>query len=166
MSKYNAKWKRVFEREAGGIRKIFRQDAFTIEHIGSTAIPGAMAKPVIDIAVIVSSLRKARKHVEALKEIGYKLKDENRSERLFFTKGPEEKRTHYLHVGEKGSGYVEDMILFRDYLREHKEAVREYTELKLKLARKYKNKRELYTRLKETLVETVIQKARGALYHQ
>ncbi|OGZ42253.1 MAG: hypothetical protein A3C80_01420 [Candidatus Ryanbacteria bacterium RIFCSPHIGHO2_02_FULL_45_43] len=162
--KHNPTWKQSFEREAKKIRKVFSKDALDIQHVGSTAVPGILAKPIIDIALIVPSLQKTKRYVKKLQALGYELKKNDvKKERLFFTKGPEEKRTHYLHVGENDSGYTEDMILFRDYLRKHKSTAKHYSELKSKLAGKYQNTREIYTTKKEKLVKKIVRKAKKSL---
>jgi len=162
--RHNPKWRQNFEREQKKIRKVFGWDALEIQHVGSTAIPGILAKPIIDIALIVPSLQKAKRYVKKLQAINYELKkNDTRKERLFFTKGPEEKRTHYLHVGEIGSGYAEGMILFRDYLCNHKNAAKKYSELKEKLAQKYQNRREIYATKKEKLIKEIIKKAKKFL---
>lgn len=161
---HNPKWRLSFEKEAKKLRKVFGQDCIDIQHVGSTAILGILAKPIIDIALIVPSLQKAQRYEKKLKEIGYDIKkNDTREERLFFTKGPEKKRTHYLHIGEIDSGYAEDMILFRDYLCNHKDVAKAYSELKEKLAEKYNNTREIYTARKERLVKEVIKKAKKSL---
>ena len=157
---HDVKWRNSFKREARKIKKVLGKDALDIQHVGSTAIPGIPAKPIVDIAVFVRSLKKAKRYIRALKKIGYKLKDEKRFDRLFFTKGSESRRTHYLHIGEAGSGYIEDMILFRDYLLKHGRTAKDYAELKKYLAKKYQAKRERYTKKKEKLIKKVVRKAR------
>jgi len=119
------------------------------------------AKPIIDIGVIIASFDKAKQRAVALKEIGYIFKEENRTDRLFFTKGPENKRTHYLHVGEAGSGYIENMVIFRDYLKKHKDIAKEYEILKKKLADLYSEDRYTYTSKKEKFILSVIKKAKN-----
>ena len=162
--RHNPKWRQNFEREQKKIRKVFGRDALEIQHVGSTAIPGILTKPIIDIALIVPSLRKAKRYVKKLKEIDYEIKkNDTRKERLFFTKGPEEKRTHYLHIGEIGSGYAEDMILFRDYLCKYRDIAKKYSELKERLAEKYQKTREIYTAKKERFIEETVKKARKSL---
>lgn len=159
MVKHSSKWKKDFEREKKKLRKVFGKDALDIQHVGSTAIAGVTAKPIIDIGISVRFLKSARRFVKKLQDIGYELKkDDKRKERLFFTKGPEEKRTHYLHIGEAGSGYVEEMILFRDYLRKYKETAHAYTTLKKELAVQFKEKRDQYTKKKGRFVREVIGK--------
>jgi GrpB-like predicted nucleotidyltransferase (UPF0157 family) len=161
LGRYDPKWRQSFEREEKKIRKIFGREALEIQHIGSTAIPGILAKPIIDIALIVPSLKNVKRNIKKLKEIGYELKkNDTKKERLFFTKGPENNRTHYLHVGEAGSGYAEDMIFFRDYLRNNKTAATKYSELKKKLAKEYSERREIYTAKKEKLVKEMVKKAK------
>ena len=162
---HNPKWRQSFEHEQNKIRKVFGRNALEIQHVGSTAIPGILAKPIIDIALIVSSLQKAKRYEKKLKEIGYELKkNDTKKNRLFFTKGHEKKRTHYLHIGKIGSGYAEDMILFRNYLCNHKDAAKKYSELKEKLARKYQNVREVYTAKKEKLIKEILRKAKKSLW--
>jgi len=157
--KHNLKWRQSFEREAKKLRKVFGREALAIQHVGSTAIPGILTKPIIDIVLVVPLLQKAKRYVNKLKAIGYALKkNDTKEERLFFTKGPEKKRTHYLHIGEINSGYAEKMILFRDYLRQHKDTAKKYSELKENLAKKYSDDREIYTTRKTKLIEKIVEK--------
>mgnify|MGYP001580573155 CR=1 FL=1 len=71
---HNPKWRQSFEHEQNKIRKVFGRDALEIQHVGSTAIPGILAKPIIDIALIIPSLQEARHYKKKLKEIGYEIK--------------------------------------------------------------------------------------------
>ncbi|MFA4818920.1 MAG: GrpB family protein [Patescibacteria group bacterium] len=165
--RYNPKWRQSFQHEQKKLSKVFGRDVLEIQHVGSTAIPGILAKPIIDIALIVPSLQKARRYEKKLKEIGYEIKkNDTRKERLFFAKGSENKRTHYLHVGEIGSGYTEDMILFRDYLCKRKDIAKKYSGLKERLAEKYQDAREIYAVKKEKLIKEIIKKAKKSLRTQ
>ncbi|QQS15740.1 MAG: GrpB family protein [Candidatus Moraniibacteriota bacterium] len=158
---YNPKWKQGFSREAETIRDVLEQDCIDIQHVGSTAIPDILAKPIIDIAVVVPTLEKAEFYQEKLREIGYDLKEnDTRAERLFFTKGPENNRTHYLHLGELKGVYVQDMILFRDYLCRYKNFAEDYVSLKKDLTERYRDRRYDYTAGKESFVKRVIKLAR------
>lgn len=160
LSRNKPEYSRSFEREKEKLIKILGVDATIIQHVGSTAIPYILAKPIIDIGIVVKSLSGAKKYIGKLKNVGYILKQEDRSDRLFFTKGPENGRTHYLHVGELGSGYVEDMILFRDYLKEHRDIAKKYEELKKRLADLYSENRELYTSKKEEFIIGMIKESK------
>ena len=162
--RYNQKWKQVFERESKKIRKIFGKDALKLQHVGSTAIPGMSAKPIIDIVLIIASFRKVKRYEKKLQKIGYYLyKGDSIKERLFFRKGSRERRTHYLHISEVGSGYGENLILFKDYLCENKDAFKRYFELKKKLAKKYPNERKIYTEKKTKLVKAILTKAKKSM---
>ena len=157
---HDPEWEQSFKEEDEKLRAVFGDLALTIEHVGSTAIPATLAKPILDIGVIVPSLKEAKNYKDKLKEIGYVLKEnDSREERLFFTKGPEELRTHYLHIGEKGSRYIEDMIRFKNYLNSHEEIAKQYSDLKEKLLDAYGGSREQYTEQKEELVKEVLSKA-------
>jgi len=162
--RHNPKWRQSFRHEQKKLSEVFSRDALEIQHVGSTAIPGILAKPIIDIALIVPSLQKTKRYEKKLKEIGYEIKkNDTRKERLFFTKSHEEKQTHYLHVGEINSGYAEDMILFRYYLCKHKSIAKKYSDLKESLAKKYQDKREIYTARKEKLIKEIVKKAKKSL---
>ncbi len=156
---HNSRWKKSYAREAEKLRTIFGSDDLGIQHVGSTAIPGIPAKPIVDIAVAVPSLRAARRYIPALRRIGYQLKHEARTDRLFFAKGHERQRTHYLHVGSRRGQYVRDMVTFRDYLRSHPQVAARYAQLKRKLAGEYAGERPRYTSGKKKFIETVIKKA-------
>lgn len=158
MVEYDSKWKKSFAEEKRKIKNVLKKDAIKIQHIGSTSITGISAKPIIDIAVIVPTLQKAEEYKIKLKKIGYKPKDYRRTDRLFFTKGPEEKRTHYLHIGVKGNDYIENAILFSNCLRKHKDISEKYNELKRRLEKKYSNKRKIYTKKKGKFITEVIKK--------
>ena len=158
---YDPEWNEEFEQEKEKLKNAFRNLALDIQHVGSTAIPGVSAKPIIDIGVLVNSFQDVETKIIDLEGLGYIQKKENRPERMFFTKGSDEKRTHYLHIGEKGSGYVEDMILFRDYLMAHPEARDSYSVLKRGLEQKFFDQRDNYTSKKADFVEQILAKAKS-----
>lgn len=158
--KHNSQRLEAFEQEAKNIKNIFGNKIVDLQHVGSTAIPGIVAKPIIDMILTVPSLKKFGKYTAALEKIDYKLKMENRKDRLFFTKGPEDKRTHYLHIAEKDSGY-DDMTVFRDYMRKHHTVARAYNNLKQRLAARYASKRNMYSDRKRNFIAAVIRRAKS-----
>lgn len=158
LSRHYPNWKNEFKKQSNKLKKIFGNDILGIEHIGSTAILKMPAKPIIDIAVVVPSFKIVKKYIKQLSKEGFELKKETRKDRLFFTKGPEENRTHYLHIGKINSGYIEDMIFFRDYLRKHKKIAVEYMKLKKELAGKYKDTRSIYTKKKHKFIKNILEK--------
>ena len=154
-------WARSFKREAAKLRKVFGSFALDIQHIGSSSIPHVVAKPIIDIGVVVPSLKRVVRFETKLRTIGYiRKKNDDRPERLFFTKGPESRRTHYVHIGEEGERYIEDMVIFRDYLRLNPHVAKEYSTLKQRLAAQYAEDRATYTKRKKKFVRSIVRNVR------
>ena len=160
LQSHHAEWEVEFKNEKEKLKHVFEGVTLDIQHIGSTAIPGVSAKPIIDIGVFVNSFQDVETKIIDLEGLGYIQKKENRPERMFFAKGSDEQRTHYLHIGEKGSSYVEDMILFRDYLISHPEVAKEYSDLKQDLTIRFAEQREVYTSKKEAFVNQILTKAK------
>jgi GrpB-like predicted nucleotidyltransferase (UPF0157 family) len=157
---YQPAWKELFEVEAVKLRSALGNNLLQIEHVGSTAIEGMDAKPIIDIIVAVKSLSKARELVPVVQALGYNHKeDDDVPERIFFVKGLPSKRTYHLSLTEPASGYWKAHILFRDYLLTHREVAEEYRQLKRELAEQYTDDRGSYTAGKERFVERVLKLA-------
>ncbi|HEX8734652.1 MAG TPA: GrpB family protein [Pyrinomonadaceae bacterium] len=158
---YQEEWKTLFEREERLIREAVGNFALAIEHIGSTAIPGLVAKPIIDIMVGVRDLSGVEKFLRApLEKIGYEYRGEaGIAGRRYFRKGDFAVSTHHLTIAEKGGVIWRRHILFRDYLRANEAAARSYNELKKNLAIKFKDRREDYTNAKTGFVEEILLKA-------
>ena len=135
-----------------------------IEHIGSTAVPGLAAKPVIDIMVGVHSLEQAKTAIPVLESIGYVYwRDDPRPGRMFFVKGMPpygKERTHHVHIVEV-HGEFWKRKLFRDYLRSHPEEAKRYEVLKRDLATRFLQDRERYTEGKHNYIESVMAKVRS-----
>ncbi len=162
LSDYNKEWPQIAEQE---IKKLYSilptQHIIDIQHVGSTAIPGMSAKPVIDIQIAVDSLSAIKPiAIKVLKELGYEYWDKNPDqERLFFAKGMPPfgvKRTHHVHIFEPSSPHWREKILFRDYLRAHTEARLEYEALKKHLAQRYTYDREQYTSAKTEFINKIL----------
>ena len=162
---YDPAWPEVFAGEAQAIRQALGDTFVAIEHVGSTAIPGLSAKPVIDIAVGVTSLVEAEAKISALEALGYDCRGENGIPgRLFFRKGLIEfRRTHHLHLVEAGHEQWASMILFRDYLRSHPGDAQRYEALKRALAVKFQDNRKAYTNGKARFVQATLAKAKNPL---
>ena len=152
------RWHDLFAEEAELIRAAIGAYVLAVEHVGSTAVCGLSAKPIIDIAVAVRDITDAAKCVVPLRGIGYEYRGEQGIPgRHFFGKG--RPRTHHLHVVESGSDFWLSHLLFRDYLRQHRESAPEYEELKRELAEKYRDNREAYTEGKAAFIESVLSRA-------
>ena len=117
---YNDNWPNLFEAEQNILSKALGLDKQGIQHVGSTSIPGMVAKPILDIAVLVNSFDVIDQWKNILDNIGYTYKgiEPDLPDRRFFAKGPKEDRTVYLHVvlPKEFNG----LIKFRDSLRKDK----------------------------------------------
>ncbi len=161
---YSPEWKSLFAEEERVLRASIGTCVMDIQHVGSTAVPGLEAKPIIDIAVAVRRLEDAEKCIEPLECLGYEYRpDEEHPRRFVFAKGDPSKRTHYLHMVEWNSDSWKRLLRFRDYLCQHKKAAREYASLKRELARKSRGNRDLYTPGKAEFIESVLRMAAGTL---
>ena len=134
-----------------------------IAHVGSTAVPGLAAKPIIDIAARIASLAIARERaIVPLAEHGYRFWAANPDpDELFFAKGVPPhapRRTHHLHVMEHAEPFRE-LVRFRDRLRADAETARRYEALKLDLAARHRTDREAYTKAKTEFVAAVLARA-------
>lgn len=135
-----------------------------IEHVGSTAVPGLAAKPVVDIMVGIRTLNDAPECVARLVEIGYEYVPEFEDvvpERRYFRKfDPEGRRTHQIHLVERTNlDWWVRHIAFRDYLRQNPEVAGEYGALKLDLSHRFRDDRAAYMDAKDEFVRSVEQRA-------
>jgi GrpB-like predicted nucleotidyltransferase (UPF0157 family) len=156
---YDPAWPSEFAQLAGTIRKALGRTAIRIDHVGSTAVPGLDAKPIIDIQVSVSSLEPDAPFREPLESAGFGFSEDNPDlTKRFFREPPGTRRAH-IHVRRAGSFDEQLNLLFRDYLRSHREAAEEYAATKRSLALKFGNDREGYVRAKEPTVWALLVRA-------
>jgi GrpB-like predicted nucleotidyltransferase (UPF0157 family) len=149
-------WQGLYEAEARLIRAAIGPYILEIEHVGSTSVPGLAAKPILDIAVGVANWEEAVVCVEPMQRLGYIYKGEyGIPRRHYFVKG--EPRTHHVHMVELGGDDWRRTVQFRDYLRQHPEAVAAYAELKRRLAQQFPADREAYQNGKDTFIKQVLQ---------
>jgi GrpB-like predicted nucleotidyltransferase (UPF0157 family) len=163
---YDVKWPLKFEKQKSDIMKAIGNKVVAIEHIGSTAVPGLGAKPIIDIMVGLQKLRDADDCIDPLKKIGYEYVPELEveiPERRYFHKSPSSvlKKHYHLHMVQIHGEFWKVQILFRDYLRTHSDSAQEYFRLKKELAAKYRLNREAYTEAKTSFIRSTISKARS-----
>ncbi len=163
---YNPQWPRMYEEEKALILQAISHVIADIEHIGSTAIPGMGAKPIIDIMIGLHRLDDAVECIPRLDALGHKYHPEFEDrvpERRFFRKGPDWARTHHIHMVERSSKFWDDHIMFRDYMRTHEEDAMLYLLLKKELAARFGSNRQGYTDAKASFVEAILAKARVIL---
>lgn len=157
---YNPNWKDMYKEESGKIKNILNDIIIDIHHIGSTAIPGIKAKPVIDILVEVKNIEEVDKYNHKMKELGYEVMGEyGIPKRRFFRKG-ENNRTHHIHIFQVGNEDIERHIDFKKYLIAHPDIGREYSKLKEKLVNKYTYDVEKYTNGKSDFIKEIDRKAK------
>ena len=158
---YQSGWKELFEREADLLRSTLGEKALRIEHIGSTAIPGMVSKPILDIMVVVVSLTQATELIPVLEALGYEYRaPDTVPERMFFVKEHSpEYRTHHLNLTQQDSGFWKNQLAFRDYLRTHGQIAAEYGDLKKRLAELYAHTHQLDPDGKSEFVARVLELA-------
>jgi len=157
---YDAGWPARFEEERDLISQTLSAWlAGPIEHIGSTAVPGLDAKPIIDIMAGVHSLDASREAIEAAAHIGYCYAPYRFDSEHWFCKPSLFVRTHHLHLVPVGSRQWLEALAFRDRLRAHADAAAEYAALKRELARTHRFDREGYTRAKLPFITRVLKRA-------
>jgi GrpB-like predicted nucleotidyltransferase (UPF0157 family) len=155
----------MFEEEKALILGAIGHAIIAIEHVGSTAVSGLGAKPVIDITAGIRSLDDAPACVKSLQSLGYTYVPEFEAaipERRYFHKGPEQARTHHLHMVELTSEFWERHLLFRDFLRAHPDVAQEYEALKRQLANQFGTDRVGYTEAKTSFIRAIEERARAA----
>lgn len=165
---YDSRWPDMFRQEREHLVECLPAGLVgRIEHFGSTAVPGLAAKPVVDMLVEVASLDEARKVVPPIFEPqGYDyfwrptFGDDGEPFYCWLIKRDETgQRTHHIHMVEANFEHW-DRLAFRDFLRRNPQTMREYAELKLRLAKEYPGDRIAYTEAKGDFIRRV---ARAAL---
>lgn len=163
---YNVEWPQMAAIEIQNLQAVLpAKHVLDIQHVGSTAIPGMLAKPIIDIQITVDSITTLKDvAVSALENLGYVFWDQDPDPtKMFFVKGMPPfgaKRTHHVHIIEPTSERGKNRIIFRDYLIKHPKVAREYEALKIALASKYIYDREKYTDEKTNFIQYVLEKAK------
>ena len=148
-------WKAMFEDEKAKLISIFKDDTFIIEHVGSTAVKGLSAKPIVDIAIGLNSFDELNKYKEKLNEI-YTIKENLDRGEILLIKENEEETFFLIHVMLINDKRFQNMIKFRDILNNNPDVLTEYENLKQELADKYPNDRKIYTKSKNDYIENTL----------
>ncbi|MFH6985620.1 GrpB family protein [Marinoscillum luteum] len=164
LSAYSEAWPAHFETMKEALLQLFPEDVRAIEHVGSTAVPGLIAKPVIDIFMAVSPFRKVEFYEELLQSEGYHYVPTGMTERYLLARHtPEGVWTHNLHILPYSPDFLlRNEILFRNYLRKSPDLIQEYNRLKKHLSSMPLASLEDYTRAKTGFIQQVVDKARKA----
>ncbi|MBN1890210.1 MAG: GrpB family protein [Thermoflexales bacterium] len=158
---YHPGWPRLFEEEKARLQAAVGAYVLDIQPIGSTSIPGGVAKPIIDIGIAVESFEGAFVCVGPMERLGYEYGGENGIPRRHYFVKRVPDTTHHVHMFEESNPAWGNHILFRDYMRKHPAAVEEYTALKLALAERFPRDRGAYTDGKAAFIERILCLARS-----
>ena len=159
---YDPIWSRQFAEQAKILKSIFADTAISIEHIGSTAVPGLAGKPTIDILILVDDISVVDPLKEQMEIAGYHALGEYVTEgALFFVKESDNVRYCNIHVFQKDHPHVKEMLQLRDYFRARPEVVSEYSKLKTELAMKHPNDYGEYRKYKDEWMNNLKQQIFG-----
>ncbi len=162
---YDPAWPERFERERAGLLALFEPGTARVEHVGSTAVPGLGAKPIIDMLLGVERIEAVEARIPRLEARGYAYLAEHEAalpERRFFARPRVPPRAFHLHAVELSTPFWERHLRFRDALRARPELAHEYEALKTDLARRLGADRDRYTEAKTAFIEAALAGARGA----
>jgi GrpB-like predicted nucleotidyltransferase (UPF0157 family) len=153
LAAYDPAWPVMFQQEADTLAEVLGPwITGGVHHVGSTAVPGLLAKPIIDIMVGVADLESSRPCLPLAAGIGYCYAPHRAEIMHWFCKPEPSRRTHHLQLVPAGSRRFADVLGFRDYLRAHPEKAAEYARLKQELAARHTADRDAYTEGKSALV--------------
>jgi len=153
---YDARWADGYRAAADRIAASLGPTALLVEHVGSTAIPGMLAKPVVDVLVLVRQYDPEDADVTPLTALGYSYGHRD-SDHVFMT-GRQEELAFHVHVVEADAPNAMEMVTFRDYMRTHPAEAERYVALKRQLAAEH-DRGEDYATAKTTFVREVLRRA-------
>ena len=154
---YDEAWEQDFIKIQKELQDALGELALRIEHVGSTAVHGLSAKPVIDIDVVIRDRSLLGDVIRALEKAGYRHEGDLgiAGREAFDYDGKEHLKTHHLYVCAQDSAELRRHLMFRDYLRAHPEAVRAYSRVKEEGAALYPDDIEQYIEYKSPLIEKI-----------
>ena len=157
---YSTAWDHLFAAEAAAVRAALGDRALQIEHVGSTAVAGMTAKPILDIVVAILRLSDGPGLVATLLGIGYEhIPEDPVVDREFLVKGPPGTRQIHLSLTAPDSACWRSHVLFRDRLRLNPTIAADYAALKKRLAARHPADRAAYTAGKAAFIERVLDAA-------
>ena len=154
---YDEQWRQDFLKIKAELSNALGQRIIGIEHVGSTSVQGLSAKPIIDIDVVIRDATVLEDVISALEEIGYQHEGNLGiiGREAFKYDGKDHLQKHHLYVCPEDSPELKRHIAFRDYLRTHPGAVREYSHIKEEGANLYPNDIERYMEYKSPFIEKI-----------
>jgi GrpB-like predicted nucleotidyltransferase (UPF0157 family) len=156
---YDPAWHHLFVATAQPIRQALGDIALRIDHIGSTAIPGIAAKPIIDILISVDSFEPFGNIQNPLAALGYIWQTDNPDKTKRYYREPVGMRRTHVHVQKHGSWGQQFALLFRDYLRSNEAECKQYEAVKYVLAEKFRDERLKYVEGKSPVIWEIMIRA-------
>lgn len=155
---YDPTWAETFQQIRAKVQSCLGDLAGRTEHVGSTAVPGLAAKPIVDVDVLLGSTHALSEAIARLSRLGYRHEGDlgTAGREAFYP--PADMPYHHLYVCPPDSDEFARHIAFRNYLRDHPEAADEYAGLKRALAAEYRNDREAYGRGKRAFIEDILRR--------
>ncbi len=153
---YDPNWKNEFEKIKAEVSQALGDTAISIEHVGSTSVEGLAAKPIIDIDAVVGN-DDVQTAIDKLATIGY-IHEGNKGieeREAFAYDGKEHLMKHHLYVCPADSKELKRHLAFRDYLRSHEDAVKEYGSIKMEAAKLYPEDIDSYIEFKSPFIERI-----------
>ena len=151
LAPYDRAWPSIYEQWRLKLLDALPIAPRSIEHIGSTAVPGLAAKPIIDVQVEVDDLEDEPAYVPAIESLGVQLRNRDREHRYFRPFAGRPREVH-VHVSQAGADWGPRHILFRDYLRANGQARRRYAEAKQAAVARWSDDRVAYTHAKGKII--------------
>ncbi len=154
---YDKQWASEFERIKSQITDVLGSIAICIEHVGSTSVIGLWAKPIIDIDIVIKDETTLPTAIQKLESIGYHYEGDLGIEGryAFCYEVKPDLMLHHLYVCPQNSQELKRHICFRNYLRNHPEAVVKYSQVKSNAARLFPNDIDGYIRCKNAIIEEI-----------
>lgn len=154
---YDPGWRERYAKAARRLRQLLGGELLAVHHVGSTAVPGLVAKPTIDLLLEVQDLAALDARDDAMRAAGYEPKGEHGLEgRRYYVRGTEDNHLEHVHAWQAGHPQVARHLAFRDYMRARPEACRAYARLKLALAEQHGDDPAAYTAGKAAFVEELL----------
>jgi len=156
---YDPAWPGLFRELCARILPVVEDFALSVEHVGSTSVPGLAAKPIIDMSIVIPVEDDVPLAITRLATIGYTHRGNLGVEGREAFAHPAGLPSHHLYVSPQGSPGLRNHLALRDYLRSHPEAAREYGELKRELARRFPRDIDAYVDGKTDFILAILRDA-------
>lgn len=156
-------WVNLYQEEADQLASALSSEITAIHHMGSTAVPGIFAKPIIDIMIVVKDINRIAQYNHRMETFGYSPRGElGIPGRRYFSKDKDGVRTHHVHIYQASNPEIDRHLGFRDYLISHPDAAHAYSKLKEELANKFADNIDQYTEAKSDFIRSINEKSKSA----